>query len=165
VDRNLENAHQSHTTVPGPITVTTENGARLTIANRERCTVSIVNHSVGSDGIRHEEVSEGKFIVLKHGLNYIDHQPSSVWLELCPVVSPGDPSIAHGRWLDGHTSPDLKDRTPAPDGWVNKPGSVDVEKDEAATAMEIARLVANIQSFGSIVLTTSQRDLLDKLRG
>jgi hypothetical protein len=155
VDRNLENAHQSHTTVPGPITVTTENGARLTIANRERCTVSIVNHSVGSDGIRHEEVSEGKFIVLKHGLNYIDHQPSSVWLELCPVVSPGDPSIAHGRWLDGHTPPNLKDRTPAPD----------VEKDEAATAMEIARLVANIQSFGSIVLTNSQRDLLDKLRG
>jgi hypothetical protein len=88
--------HESRTTVPDPITVTTEDSARLTIEDFTRCTVQVVNHSTGSDGIRHEAVSEGKFIILKHGLNYVDHQPRSVWLELCPVTDADDPTA----WCD-----------------------------------------------------------------
>lgn len=98
----MHDKHQSHTTLPDPIIVTTEHNARVTIANRSICTVSVVNKSTGSDGIQHTDVSEGKFIIMEHGIDYVDHQPTAVWVKLCPVLEPGNPETWHGCWLEGH---------------------------------------------------------------
>lgn len=101
----MHERHQSHTTLPDPIVITTIDNARLTVSNQSHCTVSIVNKTTGSDGITHRDVSEGRFIIKRHGINYVDHQPASVWLELVPVVHPGDPEVWHGGWLEGHHDP------------------------------------------------------------
>ena len=101
----MHEQHQSHTTLPDPITITTQYGARLTVTNRMQCTVKSETYSRGSDGIEHEAISEGRFIVLRHGINYVDHQPASLWLELCPVLDVGNPNGWHGCWLEGHETP------------------------------------------------------------
>lgn len=130
--------HQSHTTLPDSTTITTENGARLTIENYTRCVVQVVNRSTGSDGIEHEEVSEGHFIVLAHGLDYADRQPRAVWLELSPIVDVTDPAARNGGWLDGHHD-SLVNRTPAPAGWVEKPGADTLDREHAETAIAALR--------------------------